>query len=165
MLGLNMTHITIPWKGAFQVRIVLQGKERSRLFSWKPWGGKKAALIAANSWRDQVLIVYDINPNRLTHACKNNRSTGVLGVCRRINEDKRKDLFYLVYNVNWNDWTGKKRNKTFQVGNIETYDPEMDHHAFETACEFRREYEKHWDNNSIEKFDDGKYLNWREGLV
>lgn len=29
LLGLNMQHITQPCKGAFQVRIVLKGKERS----------------------------------------------------------------------------------------------------------------------------------------
>ncbi|MEE9338809.1 MAG: hypothetical protein V3U87_12085 [Methylococcaceae bacterium] len=160
-----MQHITQPYKGAFQVRIVLKKKERSRLFSWKPWGGKKKALIAANSWRSQVLAAYDINPNRLQHACKNNLSTGFLGVCRRVNEDKRKELFYLVYNVNWNDHTGKKRNKSFQVGNVETYSDEMDAHAFETAVEFRKEYEKHWDNNTLEKFDTGKYLGWKDKLV
>ena len=83
LLGLNMQHITEPYKGAFQVRVVRNKKERSKLFSWSHWGGEKSALKAANSWRDQVLTVYDITPNRFQEAFKNNKSTGVLGVVAR----------------------------------------------------------------------------------
>ncbi len=162
-----MKNISQPYPTAFQVRIVKERKERSRLFSFSHWGGKKKALQAAQSWRDQLYVLLDIKANRKSCVPKNNLSTGIQGISKRIYTDKRRatDRQYLVYSVNWNDVTGKKRNKTFQVGNVEDYEDQLDKLAFETAKEFRKEYEKHWDNNTLGKFDTKKYLGWKDDWV
>lgn len=162
-----MKNITQPYPAAFQVRIVKDRKERSRLFSFSHWGGKRKALKAAQSWRDQLYVLLDVKPNRKDCVQKNNLSTGVQGISKRIHTDKRRAIErqYLVYSVNWNDSTGKRRNKTFQVGNIEDYEAQIEELAFKKAKEFRKEYEKHWDNNTLGEFDTTKYLGWKDNLA
>ncbi len=161
---LNQRWITEPTKNNFQVRIKKNRIEKSRLFSARHWGGRGKALKAAISWRDQLAIVMDVKPNRKEYDPISNKSTGVLGITKRCYTDSRKKspLTYLIYSVNWKDHTGKRRNKVFQVGNIEDYQCQIDELAFETAKAFRKEYEKHWDSNTLEKFDTGKYLGWKD---
>ena len=159
---LAMKNITQPYPGAFQVRIVKQGKERSRLFSFSHWGGKKKALAAAISWRDQLKVILNLNDKRVLTVPRNNLSTGIRGISRSVHTDYRKNLKYLVYSVCWTDAKGKKRNKGFRVGNIDIVDKTIDSKAFEAAKKFRKDYEKHVDNNSVYSFDPNKYLKWRE---
>ncbi len=158
-----MKNITQPYPTAFQVRIVNNKKETSRLFSFSHWGGKNKALAAARSWRDQVNAIMKKRVRRLTKVPSHNKSTGVLGVSRTHRYDKRKDLKHLVYSVNWIDHSGKKRGKTFWVCNVRNYDREMDLIAFEAAKQFRKEWEHHVDNDSLHLFNPSKYINWREG--
>lgn len=157
----TMKNITQPYPTAFQVRVVKEGKEKSRLFSFSHWGGKKKALAAANSWRDQLKVVLKLNDKRVLTVPKNNLSTGIRGISRSVHTDYRKGLKYLVYSVCWIDSIGKKRNKGFRVGNVETYDKDVESKAFDAAKRFRKEYEKHIDNNTLDLFDPDKYLNWR----
>lgn len=159
--GLTMRNITEPYQGAFQVRLVTNRKEVSKLFTTKLWGGRKKALIAANSWREQMIVVLGIKPNRRTCVSKNNLSTGIQGISRTIQTDNRKNLKYLVFQVNWRDETGKKRNKSFNVGNAETYEKSLEKKAFKAAKKFREDYEKHWDNNQLHLFDPKNYQDWR----
>jgi hypothetical protein len=77
-----MKNITQPYPTAFQVRIVSNKKETSRLFSFSHWGGKNKALAAARSWRDQVKVIMKKRVRRLTKVPSHNKSTGVLGVSR-----------------------------------------------------------------------------------
>ncbi len=163
---LNQRWITEPTKGNYQVRIKKNRIEKSRLFSARYWGGKGKALQAAINWRDQLAVVMDVKANRKECVPINNKSTGVLGITKRHYVDSRQATpnIYLIYSVNWKDHTGKNRKKTFQVGNIEDYQYQIDELAFKTAKAFRKEYEKHWDNNTLEKFDISKYKNWRESL-
>jgi hypothetical protein len=161
MKTLKHLHINQPTKNTFQVRIVRDGKERSRLFSFRPWGGKNKALAAAISWRDQVIIAYNINTKRRTAPLKNNRSTGILGISKSIQTDYRKGFKYLVYGVNWVDSAGKRHSKQFRAGNVETYSKKMDERAFASAKKFRSDYERHIDINKVHLFDPSKYLDWR----
>jgi hypothetical protein len=159
---LTLNNITQPDPGGYQVRVVRRGKETSRYFSHRLWGGKRKALAAANNWRDQVKIALKNRTRRLSQVSTHNKSTGVLGVSRTQNYDNRKDLTYLIYSVSWVDHTGKKRNKTFSVGNIEHYDKAVELKAFEAAKQFRKDWEYHADHDTLHLLDPQEYRNWRD---
>jgi len=165
MKKLSRKNITEPDPGGFQVRVVRRGIETSRYFSKRLWGGEKKALQAANNWRDQVIFVRKGSVRRLEQACKNNLSTGVLGVCKTHHYDHRKNNTCLTYGVSWIDHKGKKRGKTFRVCNILNYNPKRDLLAFQQAKKFRKEWEYHADNDTLHKFNPDTFLNWRNERI
>ncbi len=130
-------HITTPDNKGFQVRIVRNKKEHSRYFSYKQWGSKNRALIAARNWRDQMLASLGKTDKYITEreisSCK--QTTGVRGVSIQRKYDKRKNATYLNYLVYWRDG-GKAKNKTFAVGRIENINTDQEFHAFLTASRF-----------------------------
>ena len=152
-------HITEPDTFGFQVRIVRRGKESSRYFSHKLWGNKSKSLKAAIAWRDQMLIVLKGSRTRFLKPPKNKTTTGITGVSRTIKYDQRKDKSYLCYTVFWVK-DHKSRNKTFQVGNIETVTADDEFHAFRTAKLFRSCYEHSIDNDL--QFNDDKFRGWKK---
>lgn len=152
-------HITEPDPFGFQVRIVRRGKERSRYFSHKLWGNKAKSLHAAIQWRDQMLAVLKGSKTRFLRPPRNKVSTGVTGVSKTIKYDYRKDKSYLCYTVFWVQ-NGKAKNKTFQVGNIESVTADDEFHAFRTATLFRRLYEEAIDNDL--PFDESKFGGWKK---
>jgi hypothetical protein len=154
----KVKHITEPDAFGFQVRIVRRGKESSRYFSHKLWGSKTKSLKAAVTWRDQMLVVLKGSKTRFLKPPKNKTTTGVTGVSRTIKFDHRKDKSYLCYTVFWVK-DGKSRNKTFQVGNVETVTADDELHAFRTARLFRSCYEHAIDHDAY--FDDSKFFNWK----
>ena len=125
----KVKHITEPDVFGFQVRIVRRGKESSRYFSHKLWGSKTKSLKAAINWRDQMLVTLKGSKTRFLKPPKNKTTTGVTGVSRTIKFDHRKDKSYLCYTVFW-VCQGKSRNKTFQVGNVESVSADDELHAF-----------------------------------
>ncbi len=135
-------HITQPDPKGFQVRIVRNKKEYSRYFSHGRWGSKLKALEGAKSWRDQMLAsLGDVNrylPERAIASHK--RTTGIRGVSRSVQYDKRSDVHYLVYSVHWRI-AGKAHTKTFYVGRMGEVSADEEFHAFRTAAQFRHEYE------------------------
>ena len=135
-------HITSPDPGGFQVRIVRNGKEHSRYFSHKQWGGREKALIRAQSWRDQMLVSLGKVNVKLTEKTilPTKRTTGIRGVSRSVQFDKRRGIHYLVYSVHWRR-KGRPSTKTFYVGLIGQVDADEEFHAFRTAARFRWEYE------------------------
>ncbi len=151
-------HITEPDPFGYQVRIVRRGVERSRYFSHKLWGGKKKSLKAAMDWRDQMLVILKGSRTRFMKTPRNKVSTGVTGVSRTIKYDKRKDKSYLCYTVFWIK-DGTPRNKTFQVGNVDTITADEELHAYRTAVLFRKSYEYAIDNDKY--FDDSLFKNWK----
>jgi len=164
-MGLSRKNISEPDKNGFQVKIVRRHKQFTRYFAYKSWGGRKNAFKAANNWRDQMLVILKNTKRRAIKAATNNKSTGVLGVCKTHSHDNRKNLTYLVYGVSWIDHKGKKYGKTFRVCNINKYDGEMDLLAFQQALKFRREWEDHADNDTLHLFDPSTYQNWREEKI
>ncbi|KAF3977731.1 MAG: hypothetical protein HFP77_05485 [Methylococcales symbiont of Iophon sp. n. MRB-2018] len=152
-------HITEPDAFGFQVRIVRRGKESSRYFSHKLWGNKGKSLRAAITWRDQMLIVLKGSKTRFLKLPKNKTTTGITGVSRTIKYDHRKDKSYLCYTVFWVK-DRKSRNKTFQVGNIETVTADNELHAFRTARLFRSCYEHSIDHDLA--FDESKFSGWKK---
>jgi len=152
-------HITQPDAFGFQVRIVRRGKESSRYFSHKLWGGKPKSLTAAMAWRDQMLVALKGSKIRFLKPPKNKTSTGLTGVSRTIKFDRRKDKSYLCYTVFW-VLNGKSKNKTFQVGNVDIITPDDEIHAFRTARIFRCCYEEAIDNDRV--FDESPFVGWKK---
>ncbi len=145
----NNKHITEPDPKGFQVRIVRNKKEHSRYFSHNQWGSRAKALIRARSWRDQMLSsLGKINANLSKKTvCSTKRTTGIRGVSRSVQYDKRRDSHYLVYSVHWRK-LGKAHTKTFYVGLMGKVTADEEFHAFRTAARFRREYEWSQENNT-----------------
>ncbi len=152
-------HITEPDAFGFQVRIVRRGKETSRYFSHKLWGNKAKSLQAAIAWRDQMLVVLKGSRTRFLKPPKNKTTTGITGVSRTIKYDHRKDKSYLCYTVFWVK-ERKSKNKTFQVGNVETITADDELHAFRTARLFRHCYEHSIDHDI--PFNDAKFAGWKK---
>lgn len=155
-------HITEPDMFGYQVRIVRRGKESSRYFSHKLWGNRMKSLQAAITWRDQMLVVLKGSRMRFLKPPKNKTTTGVTGVSRTIKYDNRKDKRYLCYTVFWVK-DKKSRNKTFQVGNVETVTADNELHAFRTAKLFRSCYEYAIDHDL--KFDDNVFAGWKKTRI
>lgn len=152
-------HITEPDAFGYQVRIVRRGKENSRYFSHRLWGGKSKSLKAAIAWRDQMLVALKGSRARFLKPPKNKTTTGVTGVSRTIKYDHRKNKSYLCYTVFWVK-NGKSRNKTFQVGNVEKVSADDELHAFRTARLFRSCYEFAIDNDL--PFKDDQFVGWKK---
>ena len=159
MFVVKTKHVTEPDVFGFQVRIIRRGKESSRYFSHKLWGNKNKSLYAAISWRDQMLVSLKGSKTRFLKLPKNKTSTGVTGVTRTIKYDNRKDKSYLCYTVFWVS-NGICRNKSFQVGNVETVTVDEELHAFRTAKLFRICYEVSIDNDI--EFRDDKFVGWKK---
>ncbi len=155
--------ITEPDNRGFQVRIVRNKKEYSRYFSHKQWGGKSKSLKSAMSWRDQMLVLFreskKYRQEEMLPAHK--KSTGVLGVSKSVQYDKRRDVHYLVYSCHWRR-NGKGHTKTFHVGRANDVSPDEEFHAFRTAVLFRKEYEMYKDNGLEERFSPDKYKLWKK---
>lgn len=162
----NITdNITLSGNG-YQVRIVRECKEQSKYFSFIPWQGKRKALNAAKIWRDRHLkkVGGNAQHKRSYMAAKNNKSTGVLGVCHTISTDNRKGLTYLLYAASWVDHEGIKRTKAFRYGNQDYPDRTLKIKAFKAAKEFRKEWEAHVDADTLRRFNPDSYFNWRTDL-
>ncbi len=155
-------HITEPDTFGYQVRIIRRGKENSRYFSHKIWGNRSKSLTAAIAWRDQMLVVLKGSRTRFLKHPRNKTSTGITGVSKTVKFNSSKGKSYLCYTVFW-VFRGKSRNKTFQVGNIETLTTDDELHAFRTARLFRRCYEFAIDNDLF--FDGAMFKGWKKKKI
>jgi len=106
-----------------------------------------------------MLVVLKGSRTRFLKPPKNKTTTGVTGVSRTIKYDHRKDKSYLCYTVFWVK-DRKSRNKTFQVGNVETVTADDELHAFRTAKLFRSCYEHSIDHDL--QFNDKKFSGWKK---
>jgi|GEM_PF-166530 len=152
--------ISEPDRHGYQVRIVRKGKEYSRYFAHRVWGGQSASLKAAIQWRDQMLVLLGKNNRKLSDngPLSTKKTTGVRGVTRSIQYDKRRDAYSLVYGVRWHD-KDKIKNRTFFVGQVDGVTADEDFHAFRTAVLFRYEYELCLELNV--PFCSERYVNWK----
>ncbi|MEE9424308.1 MAG: hypothetical protein V3V18_04945 [Methylococcales bacterium] len=155
--------ITEPDNKGFQVRIVRNKKEYSRYFSHQVWGGKRKSLSSAISWRDQMLIVFRERNKYRPDATipSNKKSTGVTGVIKTVQFDKRRDVYYLVYSCLWYQ-NGNRHTKTFHVGRADKVSPDEELHAFRTAVLFRKEYEMFKDEGMEDRFSSDRYKLWKK---
>ncbi|MFC1749507.1 hypothetical protein ACFL2V_11950 [Pseudomonadota bacterium] len=154
-------HITEPDNKGFQVRIVRNKKEYSRYFAHRQWGSRKKALDGAISWRDQQLVLLGKASKYLSErsVISTKKTTGIRGVSRSVQHDKRRDAYYLVYSVHWRKG-GKACTKTFHVGRVNKVTADEEFHAFRTAVRFRREYEMSKADDA--PFDTEHFKQWRK---
>ncbi len=154
-------HITEPDFNGYQVRIVRSKKEHSRYFAFKCWGGKRKALYAARSWRDQMLpLLGRVNKYLIDRDIQANKvSTGIRGVTRTIQYDKRRDYHSLIYGVRW-QFNKVTKNRTFFVAEVSKVTPDNELHAFRTACRFRFEYEL-YEAGEI-NFEPERFKDWKK---
>jgi len=153
-------NITEPDKHGFQVRIVCDGREYSRYFSHQLWGDKNKSLAGAQNWRDQMHVILGTHRRRLhKKPLASKRSTGVCGVSRSVQYDKRRDTSYLVYKVHWKD-KDQIKNKSFHVGQLGEVTADQEFHAFRTAVLFRKEYECSVEDGV--RFQPERYQLWKE---
>lgn len=156
-------NITQPDHNGYQVRVVRNKKLYSKYFTFSKYGTANKTLEAANIWRDQIKSRFSGNIlKRKLQPSSNNKSTGVLGVCRSISWDKRKNLKYIIFQVRWRDYQDKTHNKTFRACNVDDNDASMIYKAFQAAKDFRTEWEYHCDQGTLKNFEPLNYLNWRE---
>lgn len=130
-------NITEPDGMGFQVRVVRKGKERSRYFSHRQYGGKRKALQAAIDWRDEIKEKY---PEKAKRPVQSN--TGIRGISRTTKFDKRRGITYVSYSVHYKDENGYPSNKTFFVGDVAMISDKEEQKALRAAKRFRKEYER-----------------------
>lgn len=153
--------ITEPDTRGYQVRIVRNKKEYSRYFAHKMWGSKAKSLKAAISWRDQTLILFKENKKYNQKDLPAHKySTGVLGVSRTVQFDKRNETLYLAYSCHWRR-DGNGHTKTFHVGRADGVTADQELHAFRTAVLFRKEYELYKEEGAADRFSPDRYKTWR----
>lgn len=162
-IGVNIkerkfSNITMPDAHGYQVRIVRAGKEHSRYFSTKVWGGENHALEAAINWRDMKRASLPRKVAAENQQPKNN-STGINGISKVVHYDKRRNTETLRYQVSYRTKDAKQSVRTFQVGHTNRLTTDDDLHAFKTAIAFRREYELA--RSLDEEFNAEKYSNWK----
>jgi len=130
-------NITEPDGMGFQVRVVRKGRERSRYFSHKRYGGKRKSLKAAIDWRDEIRAKY---PEKAKRPVQSN--TGYRGISRTVKFDKRRGITYLSYSVHFKNDDGSPNNKTFFVGDIDVVSDKDEQKALRAAKKFRRDFER-----------------------
>jgi len=113
----------------FVVAFTRRGRAASaRFFSDRKYGGREAALAAAEEWRDeQLLALYP--PVRIRRFHPTNK-TGVMGV--RLERYKVEGRVYQRYRVSWPDGRGGQERRSFSLSK---HGPER---AFALAVEARR---------------------------
>lgn len=158
--------ITEPDPQGFQVRIVRNKKEYSRYFSHNLWGSRSKALASAISWRDQMLVLFKENNKYRPDAVipSNKKSTGIIGVSKHIQYDKRVEKYYVVYSCHWRK-NDKGHTKTFHVGRLGGITADQEFHAFRTAVLFRKEYELFKESGKENDFSQDKYKSWKKNRL
>jgi len=146
-------NITQPDDFFYQVRIVRRGVERSRSFYFKQWGSKAKALTAAINWRDKIKTTFKANTKRRLKAPLDSKSVPEIGVSRIVKFDKRRSKYYLSYAACWTDTQGKGRIRAFSLGDVDLVSDKMELAAHREAVNFRRDWERHADNDTIRQFE------------
>ena len=155
--------------GAYQVRVVSDGCERSATFLWSDYENKELALKAAVEWRDKIrklhpskyISVMGFRKKVLGHK----KSFFRVGVSRvhKTYKDRDGNPSVLRFQVNYVSPLGKPRIKTFEVGRLDTFGLAEELHAANTAIAFR----EHWEyciENAL-PFETNKYLGWKSKIL
>lgn len=85
-------------------------------------------------------------------------STGIPGICKKIETDNRTGNKSLRYEVHYNDSNGESKRKKFSLS-MNKYSTENELHSFFTAKIFRHHYE--FCNENGLNFDPKIYSNWK----
>ena len=100
--------------GAWTVRVERGDKKYAEYFGNAVWGGKKRAKLAAQRWRDELLLRIDPDTRVRREVPKGRRSeTGVAGVS--VERHKVHGRVYPRIVAHWQDLKTGKTKKTFSV--------------------------------------------------
>ena len=148
--------ITFPCTSGCQMRFIQDGKDYGGFYSYKGWGGVRAAVEAAISRNIQLRAKFNRSSNgrRKLRSTSNPRSnTGVLGVSKNSYYDKRREQAFVRYTASWRI-RSKPKSKAFHV----KLDACGDHHfhALRTALAFRKAWELQGD-----QFDPAPFRLWK----
>lgn len=152
----NVIRIDHKKTHGWQVRIMADGKEYSKFFSDKKYGGQKQALSKATAHRDNMLehlepkmkkkpSSYD---TRFLYEDARNKSTGVVGVTRYMDVQKSGNAYpYYQTTIHLEKGKAITRSRSIQKHGEES--------AFLQICEIRREKMKQIYGD---RFDDLKFM-------
>lgn len=160
----NMRHLTRV-DGAWWVRFFKGTKMQAQAsFADSKCGGRNGALRAAQAWRDateQALAPVRSAVGLRSKPSPAKRSGCPVGISASLRRDRRKmwEPRYLVFSVAYTNAQGKKTNKVFQAGNIESITPADHRHAALTAQACRDEWV--WCRTHGQRFNPAKYGAWR----
>lgn len=115
----NITRIETTTRG-YEVRIMRRGKGYCKLFSDRPYGGKRKSLQAAREYRDQ--LIEEHSGKEITRKQRARRKTsrnysGVVGV-RYVEETERrgeKEYVYAYWEAQWSPRPGTRKKRRFSV--------------------------------------------------
>jgi len=103
---------------------------------------------AAKNWRDSKKRVIPTVQRNISISSKNN-SSGTVGVSRVVKYDKRRNCNYVQYAINWITTCGVRKIKTFSLGREDVLSSQFEAHALEASKNFRRSWERHADENTL----------------
>lgn len=120
--------------GGWEVRLQRRGEQTGKYFSDLSYGGKRAALQAAKSFRDDLESQYErYTVEDLAEKPSVRNRSGVVGVRLHQQKDRRGefDYYYWYWVAQWTDGHGRRRTKSFSVHQY------GDDEAYRLACEIR----------------------------
>ena len=124
----------------WQVRLQRRGVRFQRYFGDNRWGGKRAALLRAQQYRDRVLARIDdatvgekdVEPRVRSHSSTADNRSGMVGVTR-VRSLASNGSYYESWQATWSPGPGLRKCVRFSVRRY------GDDEAFLLACEVRRE--------------------------
>lgn len=149
--------ITQPEPGGYQARIMRRGESKSAYFAFRASGGAYEAHAAAIVWCFDV-AANSPDSRRTTVATSRNVSTGVLGVCRRM-VNNRRGTRVVIYEASVSKASGSGPLR-FEVGPVDSVSPEQERAAFNVARQCRAAYEDWLDGHG--SFDRSDWRGWKK---
>ena len=113
--------------GGWEVRMQRRGERIEKFFSDLNHGGKRAALQAAKTYRDEVDLQYrKYTVKELSERPSLRNRSGVVGVRLHQQKDRRGEFeyYYWYWVAQWTDGHGRRRTRSFSIhrhGDEEAY--------------------------------------------
>lgn len=104
--------------GGWEVRLQRKGKRFEKFFADGQYGGRRAALQAAKSFRDSLEQRYQkYTVEELARQPSVRNKSGVVGVRRTVQVEETEDYVYsyAFWIAQWTDGKGKRKTRSFSV--------------------------------------------------
>ncbi|MCA9496179.1 MAG: hypothetical protein KC589_04510 [Nanoarchaeota archaeon] len=162
--GVDTRNMKIVSGSSFALDIGHNGHKVYHPYNLMEWGGLNRAYQAFVTRRDSYKLkskkIWNRKGREANCECekKEKGSTGIPGICRKIETDKRFGTQTLKYEVHYNDSSGKSKRKKFTLS-MNKYSADDELHLFLTAKIFRHHYE--FCNEADLEFNSEIYSNWK----